>query len=277
MTTPTDPLLSIRKLSLDIGSRPILADVSLTVGAGESVGLIGESGSGKSMLARTVLGLQPAGAIPRGTIEYGGQNLLGLDEPAYRRLRGRDIGYVPQDPAAAYNPTLTVGRQINEPNEFHPSRPGARRQTPAEMLDSVGIDAPERRARQYPHELSGGMLQRGLIASAVSLMPPLLIADEPTTALDVTSQAGIIALLRQIQHRSGMALLLISHDLALVSMICRRIVVLYRGAVVEEGETARLIEAPQHDYTRALLAATPTLDDLPYAQRTQSTRTGGAN
>jgi ABC-type glutathione transport system ATPase component len=258
-----DGLLEISNLSLTIGSARILRDVSFAIAPGEAVGLIGESGSGKSMLARTVLGFQPGAARLEGSLHYKGRSLIGLSETEYRRLRGPEFGYVPQDPAASYNPTLTVGQQISEPNEFHPPAPGEVRQTAAQMLATVGINEPERRARQYPHELSGGMLQRGLIASAVSLTPSLLIADEPTTALDVTSQAGIVSLLQDIQSRTGMALLLISHDLALVSMICSRIVVLYRGEIVEQGATEQVVGHPSHDYTRALLAATPTLDDLP--------------
>ena len=255
------PLLSVRNLGLSIGPMSILRDINLTIAPGEAVAIIGESGSGKSMFARTLLGLLPRHATTSGSALFEGRELLALTPPQYRDLRGRRIGFIPQDPAAAYNPTLTVGRQINEPNEFHPAAIGERRQTPAEMLASVAIRDPEKRAGQHPHELSGGMLQRGLIASAMTLHPSLLIADEPTTALDVTTQAGIVSLLSDVQARSGMALLLISHDLALVSTICTRIIVLFRGEIVEAGSTQEVVTAPRHDYTRALLDATPTLGD----------------
>ena len=257
-----EPLLAVRGLHLSIGQVEILHGIELTLAAGESVAIIGESGSGKSMFARTLLGLLPRHTVTRGSARFEGRELLSLGAAEYRGLRGRRIGFIPQDPAAAYNPTLTVGRQIDEPNEFHPPAAGERRESPAEMLASVAIREPERRARQHPHELSGGMLQRGLIASAMTLKPSLLIADEPTTALDVTTQAGIVELLAQMQERHGMALLLISHDLALVSMICTRIVVLFRGAVVESGPTERVVGAPEHEYTRRLIAATPSLGGI---------------
>jgi len=254
------PLLSIAGLGLAIGRATILRDISLSVARGEAVGIIGESGSGKSMFARTLLGLLPRHSRTSGTAHFEQHDLLALSNAEYRDLRGRRIGFIPQDPVAAYNPTLTVGRQINEPNEFHPPRASETRQTAAEMLESVAISEPEKRARQHPFELSGGMLQRGLIASAMTLKPSLLIADEPTTALDVTTQAGIVDLLVAMQASHGMALLLISHDLALVSNVCSRIIVLYRGAIVEAGSTEQIVGVPQHTYTRALLDATPTLE-----------------
>jgi ABC-type dipeptide/oligopeptide/nickel transport system ATPase component len=256
----TQDLLVAEGLDIAISGRPVLKGVSLSIAASESVALIGESGSGKSMLARTVLGLLPRGATGAGRLTFEGKELLGRDDRTYRTLRGARIGYVPQDPVAAFNPTLRVAGQIGETIAFHPARAArVRAPKPIEMMRSVGLSEPERRARQYPHEMSGGMLQRTLIASAVSLAPSLLIADEPTTGLDVTTQAEIMDLLRSLQMRSSMALLLISHDLALVSAMCRRIVVLYHGNVVESGETAQIIGSPRHAYTAALLAATLTL------------------
>lgn len=257
------PILQITGLGLTIGRITILRDIGLSLSRGEAVGIIGESGSGKSMLAKTILGLLPRHSVVSGAAHFENLDLLGLSQRQYRDLRGRRIGFIPQDPAASYNPTLTVGRQINEPNEFHARVQDAERQTPAEMLESVAISDPALRARQHPHELSGGMLQRGLIASAMTLKPSLLIADEPTTALDVTTQAGIVELLVEMQARHNMALLLISHDLALVSNICSRIVVLFRGEIVEAGQTADIISKPAHEYTRALLEATPDLGRLP--------------
>lgn len=254
-----DVLIEVDSLYLDIGPVSILRNINLTLRRGEAVGIIGESGSGKSMFARTLLGLLPRHAHVRGSARFEGADLNGLGERGLRAMRGKSIGFIPQDPAAAYNPTLSVGRQINEPNEFHAPHAGEVRQTPEEMLASVGIPEAAARAKQHPHELSGGMLQRGLIASAMSLKPSLLIADEPTTALDVTTQAGIVDLLIAMQASHGMALLLISHDLALVSNICTRIIVLLRGEIVEEGMTDAILDAPAHTYTQALLDATPTL------------------
>jgi ABC-type glutathione transport system ATPase component len=252
-------LLRCEGLSLDIGSARILCEIDLAIGQGEAVGLVGESGSGKSMLARTILGIQPGQARLRGHLRFEGRDLAGLGERDYRDLRGRRLGYVPQDPAAAFNPMRRIGPQIGEPALFHRQASGPMSPDAAQLLAMVGLPEPGRRARQHPHELSGGMLQRALIASAISLHPSLLVADEPTTALDVTTQASIIELLRRMQQELGMALLLISHDLALVSTICERIVVLLRGEVVEEGTTSHLLREPRHAYTRALLAATPSL------------------
>ena len=256
----TEPILAAEDIDVVISGRAVLQQISLSITAGGSVALIGESGSGKSMFARTVLGLLPRGAKARGRLRFEGREVLGASDRTYRGLRGARIGYVPQDPAAAFNPTLRVADQIAEPLTFHPAQAAAAHApTPLEMMRSVGLSDPERRARQYPHEMSGGMLQRTLIASAVSLGPGLLIADEPTTGLDVTTQADIMELIRSLQARSNMALLLISHDLALVSTMCERIVVLYRGEIVEAGETSQVVGSPQHAYSRALLAATPTL------------------
>ena len=218
----TEPILAAEDIDVVISGRAVLQQISLSIAAGESVALIGESGSGKSMFARTVLGLLPRGAKARGRLRFEGREVLGASDRTYRGLRGARIGYVPQDPAAAFNPTLRVADQIAEPLTFHPAQAAAAHApTPLEMMRSVGLSDPERRARQYPHEMSGGMLQRTLIASAVSLGPGLLIADEPTTGLDVTTQADIMELIRSLQARSNMALLLISHDLALVSTMLR--------------------------------------------------------
>jgi ABC-type dipeptide/oligopeptide/nickel transport system ATPase component len=259
----TSEVLRAENIDVTIRASRILTDVSLVIAAGDSVGLIGESGSGKSMFARAVLGLLPGGARIAGTLIFESQSMLGRHDRDYRALRGSRIGYIPQDPAAAFNPTLRVAVQIREPAEFHRARAASMRApSPVEMLRSVGLSDPERRARQFPHEMSGGMLQRALIAAAVSLGPSLLVADEPTTGLDVTTQAGIMDLIRSLRRRSGMALLLISHDLALVGTMCARIAVLYRGRVVESGPTAEILGAPRHPYTRALLAATPTLPRL---------------
>jgi len=253
-------LLVAEGVDVVISGHRVLKQVSLEVEAGASVALIGESGSGKSMFARTVLGLLPPGAIATGCMRFEGKDLLGCAESTYRALRGNRIAYVPQDPVAAFNPTLRVAAQIRESAAFHPERAAeVSAPQPVEMLRSVGLSEPERRARQYPHEMSGGMLQRALIAAAVSLRPSLLLADEPTTGLDVTTQAEIMNLLRSLQARSGLAILFISHDIALVSAMCSRIVVLLDGEVIEHGDTRQVIGSPVHDYTRALVRATPTL------------------
>jgi ABC-type dipeptide/oligopeptide/nickel transport system ATPase component len=253
-------LLSVVALNVVISGNPILTGVSVEIEVGESVGLIGESGSGKSMFARAVFGLLPRGATSSGRIVFEAHDLLNRSDRAYQKLRGNRIGYVPQDPSAAFNPTLRVAAQISEPLLFHRARaaeigaPG-----PLQMMRDVGLSDPERRLQQYPHEMSGGMLQRTLIASAVCLGPSLLIADEPTTGLDVTTQAGIMDLLCERQKATGMALLLITHDLALVSNVCSRIIVLYRGEIVESGTTAEVVGSPRHAYTKALLEAAPDL------------------
>lgn len=261
----TEPLLRVSGLTLRLPSgkrdvHSILRGISLDIADGEAVGIVGESGSGKSMFARCVLGLLPDPATVAGSISFQGNELIGASERSLRRIRGSRIGYIPQDPVAAFNPTLTVGRQIAEPLEFHPVIDGSRGSpTPQEMLRSVLISDPDRRAQQHPHQMSGGMLQRALIASAVSLRPSLLVADEPTTGLDVTTQAGVMKLLRTIRAETDMALLFISHDLALVSNVCTRIMVLYRGEVVELGPAGDIVGSPRHEYTRSLVAATPRL------------------
>jgi ABC-type glutathione transport system ATPase component len=256
----TELILVAEDIDVTISGRDVLRNMSLSIAPGESVALIGESGSGKSMFARTTLGLLPRGAKAHGRLRFEGEEMLGVADRRYRDVRGARIGYVPQDPVAAFNPTLRVAAQIAETIAFHPARAAiVHAMKPVDMMRSVGLSDPERRALQYPHEMSGGMLQRTLIAAAVSLRPSLLIADEPTTGLDVTTQADIMELIRSLQARSDMALLLISHDLALVSAVCQRVVVLYRGKVVEHGEMREVIGAPRHAYTRALLAATPTL------------------
>jgi oligopeptide transport system ATP-binding protein len=229
--------------------------------AGQTLGIVGESGSGKSQTALALLGLQPRRARLAGSIRFEGQELLGAGEGALNRVRGRRIGLVFQDPMTSLNPYLGIGVQLAEVLERHQglSRRAALAEC-ARMLDAVRIADPQARLRQYPHELSGGMRQRVLIAGALLCRPALLVADEPTTALDVTVQAEILALLRELQAQMGMALLLISHDLDVVAEVCERLLVMYAGRAVESGPAAPLLAAPRHPYTRGLLASRPRLD-----------------
>ena len=240
---------------------PVVRGLSLAVGRGEFVGLVGESGCGKSMAALAVLGLvPPPGRIAGGSIRLEGRELVGCSEPELRAIRGRRVGLVFQEPAAALNPVLTVGHQVVEAIRAHrrTSTADARRRA-VELLARLALPEPERRLRDYPHQLSGGQRQRVLLAIALAAGPDLLIADEPTTALDVTVQAQVLELLAELRRELGLAVLLITHDLAVVAGSCDRVAVAYAGRVVEEGSVAELFGAPLHPYTRGLLASVPRL------------------
>jgi len=236
--------------------------VSFDIRAGETVGMVGESGCGKSVTALSVLRLvEPPGRIePGSAIWFEGRNLLDLDEEAMRRLRGNRIAMVFQEPMTALNPVFSIGDQVAEVARIHDgaSRKAAWERA-VEMLAMVGIPDPRARARAYPHQLSGGMRQRVLIAMALVMNPSLLIADEPTTALDVTIQAQILELLADLQQRLGLAVLLITHDLGVVAEFAARVVVMYGGQVVERAPVGDIFAAPQHPYTRGLLEAMPRL------------------
>jgi oligopeptide/dipeptide ABC transporter ATP-binding protein len=262
----TGPLLQVDGLHVAFGARRIWRDVvrgvDIRVSAGEVVGLVGESGSGKSMTALAIMGLLPPGAkISSGRILFDGADLVGLREGAINRLRGKDIGMIFQDPLSALNPAIPVGRQIVDSLRTHArmSRRAAEARV-VELLDLVGIPQPAERARAYAHELSGGMRQRVMTALAVSSNPKLLIADEPTTALDVTVQAQVIGMLDRIRRELGIAVLFISHNLDLIAQICDRVSVMYAGKVVESGAVEPLFDTPQHPYTRQLLRCVPRLD-----------------
>ena len=235
--------------------------VSFTVEAGETVAIVGESGCGKSVTASSVLRLipEPPGKI-RGSIRFEGIDLLKLDERAMRDIRGNQISMVFQEPMTSLNPVLTVGRQIGETLRLHQGlgREAAERRV-VEMLRLVGIAEPERRAREYPHQLSGGMRQRVMIAIALACNPKLLIADEPTTALDVTIQAQILDLMSELKQRVGAAIILITHDLGVVAEIAERVLVMYAGRKVEEARVSELFRSPRHPYTQGLLGALPKL------------------
>jgi peptide/nickel transport system permease protein len=241
------------------GEQPVIEDVSLHIGRGESVGLVGESGSGKTITALAVLGLLPPSARVRsGRVLLGGQDLIRLSERELGRVRGTQVAYVSQEPMVALDPCFTVGSQLVEPLRLH-SGAGrtASRARALELLRLVGIPRPEAVARSHPHQLSGGMAQRVAIALALTGEPDLLVADEPTTALDVTVQAEILDLLHSLQGELGMSLLLVTHDLAVVADLCDRVAVMYAGEIVELGAAEEVLLRPAHPYTRALLDATP--------------------
>ena len=261
----TAKLLTVDSLLVGFGGRDarhnVLHGVSFSVGAAESVGLVGESGSGKSVTALAIMRLLGRnGAVTGGAIRFDGRDLASLPEREMRAIRGRRIAMVFQDPNTALNPAFTIGRQIGDVMRAH--RALGRRQIGSEVLDvleRVGLPDPERCARSYPHELSGGMRQRALIAMAISCQPELLIADEPTTALDVTVQAQIVTLLKQLARDLGLSLLFITHNLDLMAELCDRAVVLYGGRVMEEDDVGELFERPRHPYTRLLLDSIPRL------------------
>ena len=270
---PGRTLLSVRDLHLAIAGRrrqttPILRGVSLSIAPGEVHGLVGESGAGKTMIGKVILGIQPSRArIVRGSVVFEGRDITHLDERERRRLMGRGLGLIPQDPMTSLNPAYRIGGQIADVLRLHLGMDRAAASARArELLDEVRIRAPDRVLRQYPHELSGGMRQRVLIAIAFACRPKLIVADEPTTALDVTVQRQVLALIKGMQAHEGASILFVTHDLGVVAKICDRVTVLHGGRVLETGDTRRIVEAPRHAYTRALIAATPRHDrpgDLP--------------
>ena len=260
------PILSIRDLHLAIAGRrrdtPILRGVSLDIAPGEVHGLVGESGAGKTMIGKAVLGIQPSRArIAAGSVLFDGRDVTHLPERERRGLMGRGMGLIPQDPMTSLNPAHRIGAQIADVLRLHLGLDRtAARERALELLNEVHIRAPERVLRQYPHELSGGMRQRVSIAIAFACRPKLIVADEPTTALDVTVQRQVLALIKRMQAQEGASILFVTHDLGVVAKICDRVTVLHGGRVLETGATRRIVEAPGHDYTRALIAATPRHD-----------------
>ncbi|MDK4741095.1 ABC transporter ATP-binding protein [Rhizobium sp. CNPSo 3464] len=273
MEPAADPVLDIRGLRtiFRIRGSEITAvnDIDLTVAAGETLALVGESGSGKSVTSLSVMRLltRNIGRIAAGTIHLkrkngAVRNLVSLDDEDMRRIRGDDIGMVFQEPMSSLNPVFTIGDQISEPIRIHRgSGRKAAMNAAVQLLDSVGIPDAKRRAGQYPHELSGGMRQRATIAMALACDPTLLIADEPTTALDVTIQAQILDLLLRLQRERGMAMLFITHNLGVVAEIAHRVAVMYAGRIVEEGPVGKVFGNPRHPYTMGLLASMPRLGD----------------
>src|SRR5438552_2026152 len=262
-----EPLLVLDKLSPHYisarGTRVTRAvqDVSLTLEAGQTLGIVGESGSGKTTLALSILRLLPPGAkIVSGGLRFDGEDLLAKSPREMRHIRGKKIAMILQDPMASLNPLFTIGDQVSEPLRVHE---GIKRRTAWEqarnLLASVRIAAPERRVREYPHEMSGGMRQRIVGAIAISCEPRLLIADEPTTSLDVTIQAQYLSLLRDLQKEHGLALIFITHNLGIVARMCDTVAVMYAGRLIESGPVRRIFDQPSHPYTRALLESIPRL------------------
>ncbi len=252
-------LLTLKKLVVDFGDAPVVDHIDLNMAPGEVVGIVGESGSGKSIAMLAVMGLvDPPGRVRADEMRFNGQNLLRLSPRARRKIIGKDISMVFQDAQASLNPSYTIGMQIKEVLRTHEGLHGrALHARTLELLDQVGIPDAKNRIGSYPHQLSGGMNQRVMIAMAIACNPKLLIADEPTTALDVTIQAQIIRLLMALQKQRGMALILISHDLAVVSEVVQRVVVMYAGEIIETNRVPDIFKTPHHPYTEALLAAIP--------------------
>jgi peptide/nickel transport system ATP-binding protein/oligopeptide transport system ATP-binding protein len=274
------PILQVRNLRTIFGSgegREIVAvdDVSFSVDRGEVVGIVGESGSGKSVTALSIMGLlpQPPGRIAGGEILFEGRDLLTLGPRARRAVRGGAIGMIFQEPMTSLNPVFTIGDQIVETVRAH-ERIGtsAARARAIDMLGRVGIAAAERRLDDYPHQLSGGMRQRVMIAMALACSPRLLLADEPTTALDVTIQAQLLDLLRDLQREFGMAVVIITHNMGVIAEFAERVLVMYAGRIAEEGPVERIFDAPQHPYTIGLLASTPDIAREAASRRAASAR-----
>ena len=262
------PLLEVRNLrtyfSSERGEIRSVDDVSFSVSAGETLGIVGESGCGKSVTSLSIMRLipTPPGRYAGGEILFEGRDILSLDKDEMRRLRGNRVSMIYQEPMTSLNPVYTVGDQIAETIELHQKLPRTAAFAKAvEMLALVNIPEPQRRANEFPHQLSGGMRQRVMIAMALACNPKLLIADEPTTALDVTIQAQILDLLRKLREELGMAIVLITHDLGVVAEMCDRVVVMYSGKIVETADVVTLFDNPVHPYTEGLLASIPRIEE----------------
>jgi oligopeptide/dipeptide ABC transporter ATP-binding protein len=266
-TDPRDQVLRVRDLTVHFqqDARVIQAvrGVSFDIAAGEIVGLVGESGSGKSVTCNAILGLLPRNtATVSGQVRYGGADLLQLKYSALQRIRGAEIAMIFQDPMTAFNPVQTLGRQIVEAIQLHRrTRRAAARREAADLLALVGVPDPARRLDQYPHEFSGGMRQRAMIAMAIANRPKVLIADEPTTALDVTIQAQVLQVLRDVQQETGTAVVLVTHDLGIVAQTADRVMVMYAGRVVEQAPVLPLFEGPRHPYTDGLIGSLPRINE----------------
>lgn len=261
--TAVPAVLSVEGLSLSVPGRdgpvPLLAGVSLTVRPGETVGLVGESGSGKSLTVRSALGMLPTRASTSGRVVVGDTDVLQASRPQLRRLRRSAASMIFQDPRASINPVRRIGDYLAEGLRASGVSRGQARSEALALLEKVGFRDPVAALRQYPYEFSGGMLQRVVIAGALSVRPSLLLADEPTTALDVTTQAEVVALLQDVQAERGMGLVFVTHDLGLAAAVCDRVYVMYAGRIVEHAPSGRLFRSPAHPYTAALLEAHPAL------------------
>lgn len=263
-------LLSVRELvtefSTDEGTVRAVDGVSFDLPTGGTLGIVGESGCGKSVTALSIMGLlpQPNGRIASGEVVYEGENLAMASEVRCQAIRGAEVSMIFQEPMTALNPVHTIGRQLTEVVALHTNQSAAEQiSTATDMLARVGIPEPAIRMTEYPHQLSGGMRQRVVIAIALICQPNLVIADEPTTALDVTIQAQILELIRTLQNDTGMAMIMITHDLGVIAETCEQVVVMYAGQVVEQGTVFDIFDSPKHPYTRGLLASIPTLDNQP--------------
>ena len=257
--------LQVRDLTVTFGrgrkSFNVIEDLSFEVAAGETLGLVGESGSGKSMTAAALMGLLPwGGKVSRGSVQLGDTDITRLSNVALRTARGREFGMIFQNPLSSLNPSLTIARQIAEPYRLYfGASPAAAREHALSMLQEVGVPDAAKRLDDYPHQFSGGMRQRVMIAMALACKPRLLIADEPTTALDVINQAQILRLIQRLQKEQGMAVIFITHDLSLVAEYAQKVMVLYAGKTVEQGPAEAFFRAPRHPYSQALLHAIPRL------------------
>ena len=263
-------LLSVHELvtefSTDEGTVRAVDGVSFDLPTGGTLGIVGESGCGKSVTALSIMGLlpQPNGRIASGKVVYEGENLAMASEVRRQAIRGAEVSMIFQEPMTALNPVHTIGRQLTEVVALHTNQSAAEQiSTATDMLARVGIPEPAIRMTEYPHQLSGGMRQRVVIAIALICQPNLVIADEPTTALDVTIQAQILELIRTLQNDTGMAMIMITHDLGVIAETCEQVVVMYAGQVVEQGTVFDIFDSPKHPYTRGLLASIPTLDNEP--------------
>ena len=263
-----NPILQVKNLKTyfhtDNGIAHAVDDVSFNLNAGETLGIVGESGCGKSVTSLSIMKLidQPPGFFEGGEILFKDQNILTMSETELREIRGNKISMIFQEPMTSLNPVFTVGNQIIEAVQLHQKLDDdASRKKAIEMLDLVGIPAPDQRIDEYPHQLSGGMRQRVMIAMALSCNPEILIADEPTTALDVTIQAQILELIQQLQDELNLAVIMITHDLGVIAEICDRVIVMYAGQIVEEGEIREIFKSPKHPYTQGLMKSIPVIGE----------------
>ena len=257
-----DDALAIDGLTVSIGGVPIISDVNLRLGKGECLGVVGESGCGKTVTFLALMGLLPSAARTSGSIRLGSREIRGLGEGELEAIRGSSIGMIFQDPQSALNPVRTIGRQLIEPIKLHLGLTTEQaRKRAVELLSLVGIPAPHERLGAYPHEISGGMCQRVMIAIALASEPDVLIADEPTTALDATVQLQVLNLLKSVQERTGLSIVIITHDLGVVAEICDRVTVMYAGRTVETQHIPEAFDLPLHPYTHALLDCLPSLEN----------------
>jgi peptide/nickel transport system ATP-binding protein len=277
-----ETVLQVENLQVEFKTRNgiarVLNDVAFSLEQGKTLGIVGESGCGKSMTALSIMGLVPTppGRIAGGHIRFRGEDLLQASEARMRALRGNEISMIFQEPMTSLNPVFTVGEQIAESVRLHEGlNKRDARDRAVEMLTAVGIPAPERRVREYPHQLSGGMRQRVMIAMALACRPRILIADEPTTALDVTVQAQIFDLLKELQENTRTAIILITHDMGAVAEMTERVLVMYAGRVVEDGLTTDILTDPQHPYTKGLISCVPHLELDPKPERPPLTEIPG--